>query len=88
MYLIILFRTNFIHPSVCFKKEAALKCGGYDESEPIKHIEDHDLWLKLGKLGKLHNLQSYSTTVAFRKESVSGKNLFAQQIKELKLIKK
>ncbi len=84
----ILFRTSFIHSSVCFKKQEALNCGGYNESLQTRHVEDHDLWLNLGKQGKMYNLQIPSVTIIFRNDSVSGKNLFDQQLKELKLINK
>lgn len=43
----------FIHSSVIFKKEDAVKVGGYDEN--LRIGEDYDLWLKLGRAGKLAN---------------------------------
>jgi glycosyltransferase involved in cell wall biosynthesis len=42
--------------TVCFRRRAAVSVGGY----PIEHLklsEDYGLWLALGRLGKLHNLQ-------------------------------
>jgi hypothetical protein len=37
-----------------FRREAALAAGGYDER--LHHTEDHDLWLKLGRMGTVANL--------------------------------
>jgi len=48
----------FVHSSVMFRREAALATGGYDEQ--LHHSEDHDLWLKLGRTGKLANLAEVS----------------------------
>lgn len=44
----------FVHSSVMFRREAALAAGGYDER--LRHTEDHDLWLKLGRAGTFANL--------------------------------
>ena len=53
----ILFQNQFAHSSVMFRREAALKAGGYDENLNIG--EDYDLWLKLGALGKMANIKEY-----------------------------
>ncbi|KKT30509.1 MAG: hypothetical protein UW27_C0002G0027 [Parcubacteria group bacterium GW2011_GWA1_44_13] len=82
----ILSRTSFIHSSVCFPKKAFLEVGGFDESERTKHVEDHDLWLKFGSLGKFHNIPSCSVTVRFHNKSVIGKNFRQQQYREMALI--
>src|SRR3989344_5200202 len=37
----ILKKNCFFHSSVVFRKNIALECGGYSESEDIKHIEDY-----------------------------------------------
>lgn len=44
----------FVHSSVLFRRDAAISCGGYDES--MRHGEDYDLWLRLGLRGLLLNL--------------------------------
>jgi glycosyltransferase involved in cell wall biosynthesis len=43
----------FIHPSVIFSREKALKIGGYRN---YKHVEDYEFWTRLLKEGKGHNL--------------------------------
>ncbi len=52
-----MFRNPFAHPSVLFRKEAAVKAGGYDER--YRFVQDYDFWMKLAKLGKLYNLQEF-----------------------------
>jgi len=55
----ILFRNPFLHSSVVFLREAAGKFGGYSEKEKLPGVEDFDLWLKLGKVGKFYNFPEY-----------------------------
>ena len=45
------------HSSTLFRRAAALQVGGYDES--LAGFQDWDLWLKLGKVGKLYNFTEY-----------------------------
>ncbi len=52
---VILAWNPFVHSSVLFRRDAALAAGGYDER--LRHSEDHDLWLKLGRMGRLANLE-------------------------------
>ncbi len=54
-----LFSNPFTHATVMFKKELALKLGGY---KIIKHVEDMELWLRMGKHGKLYNMKEYFIT--------------------------
>ena len=51
-----LYANPFWHNTVLFRKDSALKAGGYKK---IKFVEDWDLWLRLGKLGKLYNFKEY-----------------------------
>jgi glycosyltransferase involved in cell wall biosynthesis len=43
-----------VHPAVMFRREAALRCGGYREDFPV--AEDSDLWRRLARIGRLHIL--------------------------------
>jgi GT2 family glycosyltransferase len=45
------------HSTTLYRREAALKVGGYDEG--LAGFQDWDLWLKLGKTGKLYNFPEY-----------------------------
>jgi len=78
----------FIHSSVLFNKKQALMVGGYSEESNERHVEDYDLWLKLGTLGKMHNLQSFDVEYMIRKDSLSNKNQKEQIIKTISVAHK
>lgn len=54
-----LFSNPFTHATVMFRKDVALKLGGY---KIMKHVEDMELWLRMGKVGKLYNFKEYFIT--------------------------
>lgn len=54
-----LFSNPFTHATVLFRKDVALELGGYKN---IKHVEDMELWLRMGKIGKLYNMKEYFIT--------------------------
>jgi len=54
-----LFSNPFTHATVLFRKDVAMKLGGYKN---IKHVEDMELWLRMGKVGKLYNIKEYFIT--------------------------
>ncbi len=54
-----LFSNPFTHATVMFRKETAMKLGGY---RSMKHVEDMELWLRMGKAGKLYNFKEYFIT--------------------------
>ncbi len=53
-----LLTNPFGHTTVVYRADAARKVQGYSN---IHYAEDWDLWLKLGEVGKFHNLQEYLT---------------------------
>lgn len=69
-----LFSNPFTHATVMFRKEVALKLGGYKN---MKHVEDMELWLRMGKVGKLYNFKEYFITYM-----TAGQNKSFQQQKE------
>src|SRR3989344_5076978 len=73
----ILFQNQFAHSGVMFRREAALKAGGYDENLNIG--EDYDLWLRIGVLGKMANIKEY-----LLKYRVHGSNITLKRIEALK----
>lgn len=85
---IILGKNFFLHSSVVFRKEVALRVGGYDEGEETLHIEDYDLWLKIGRIGKFANLPIYGLYYVKSKNQISSKNQTKQLKGYLKLIRK
>lgn len=50
-----LFANPFSHTTVLFRKDAAVAAGKYQG----KHIEDWDLWLRMGRKGTFYNFQEY-----------------------------
>jgi GT2 family glycosyltransferase len=51
-----LYANPFWHNTVLFRKDAAIIVGCYKQT---RFVEDWDLWLKLGKVGKLYNFKEY-----------------------------
>lgn len=54
-----LFSNPFTHATVMFRKETAMKLGGYKN---LEHVEDMELWLRMGMEGKLYNFKEYFIT--------------------------
>lgn len=52
-----LFANPFSHTTVMFRRDVAIAAGKYQG----KHVEDWDLWLRMGEHGKLYNMQEYMT---------------------------
>lgn len=84
----LLGKNCFVHSSVLFNKSAVLEIGGYSESKEVYHIEDYDLWLKLGTKGKLANLPIYGVQFTLRAGSISSTNKTIQFKRIISLIKK
>jgi glycosyltransferase involved in cell wall biosynthesis len=84
----LLGKNCFVHSSVMFKREVALAIGGYDESKDVLHMEDYDLWLKLGQQGMLANIPEYCTTFTLRSGGLSSQNKIDQAKKAFFLAKK
>jgi glycosyltransferase involved in cell wall biosynthesis len=84
----ILGKNCFVHSSAMFRKSTAMKFGGYGEGREVLHVEDYDLWLKLGTTGKLANLPSYSVKFTLRPGNISSRNKIDQFKKDLELTQK
>ena len=56
----ILISNQIPHSSVLYRKDLAEKIGGYDNK--LSCVEDFDLFLKLGLIGKLKNLKEITTS--------------------------
>lgn len=72
----ILYRASFIHSSVMFRRSAALNVGSYRVRSG--NAEDYDLWLRLGKMGKLANLDSIMVAYLKNMDGVTGKREMEQ----------
>lgn len=58
-------------PSVMARRAKLIEAGGYRHDFPA--AEDYDLWLRLARLGKFHNLPEQ--LVAYRIHAAAGKNI-------------
>lgn len=74
-----IFRINpFAHPAVMYKKETAIKAGGYNEK--LATVEDYDLYFRLGNLGQFANLTSAVLKLRIRYDSISYSNVGRQTL--------
>ena len=66
-----LLSNPFTHPTVLFRKDAAVKIGTY---QILEFAEDWDFWLRLGKVGKLYNFPEYFAHYLMAGQNISLKN--------------
>jgi glycosyltransferase involved in cell wall biosynthesis len=80
-----LYANPFCHNTVVFRKNIAIQLGGYNR---LRFVEDWDLWLRIGKIGKLYNFQEYFSLYlnAGQNISISNQKLAGKTI--LGLLKK
>jgi glycosyltransferase involved in cell wall biosynthesis len=84
----MLFVNNFIHSSVIIRAGILNDIGGYSESEQWLHVEDYELWLRIGKMGKTANIAKVSVELAIHEKSLSNMNRKQQMVKIINLVKK
>ena len=70
----ILFKNSFISSSVLIRKSVLQRIGGYCEEEYAKNVEDYNLWLRLGTLGKFFNFDGVMTSYMMREGNISSNN--------------
>ena len=66
--------SGLIHPSVMYYKDAVLKVGGYNQN--FKHAEDYEIYLRLGKIGKISNLED--KLIFLRKHESNVSKIYAE----------
>ncbi len=81
----MLFRNNFFTSTVMFRREAAIRAGGFIKDEN-DFAEDYDLWLRLGRIGQMHNFQEAFTL--YRQPNYNKEKFKAFLSKQLRLIAK
>jgi glycosyltransferase involved in cell wall biosynthesis len=81
----MLYRNCFSHSTVLFKKEAALHFNGYSEMDEALHIEDYDLWLKLGTYGEMGNIPDYAVRFTHRSGAISAQHKLVQLARQARL---
>jgi glycosyltransferase involved in cell wall biosynthesis len=85
---VILYRNCFAHASVVFRRLPAVAAGGYSELPLTHRVEDYDLWLKLGTMGKFANLPDYALGFTMRSDSISWSNKRAQLRQAIAIIER
>ena len=69
-----ILRANcFIHSSVLYRTKSVKEISGYTVT---KMSEDHDLWLRLGRVGKFMNFQEYSVQYCFSPKGYNSQDKF------------
>lgn len=66
------------HPSVVFRKHIFMQLGGYRKK--YETAEDYDLWLRMGEVGELANINKPLIKYRYLNSSISGKNQKSQSI--------
>jgi len=74
-----------VHTAALFRKDVVLSLGGYED---LPYAEDWDLWLKLGKIGKIYNFQKYFTCYLSAGQNTSFIKQRPQSKEILRIIKK
>lgn len=69
----LVFKNVMAHPTVMFRK-SLLDDNGLSYSSDFPHMEDYDLWLKLIKLTKFHNLNDVLIRYRMMGQNISVKN--------------
>ncbi|MFH1292397.1 MAG: glycosyltransferase [bacterium] len=81
-----LAKNPFAHSSVMYSRNLALELGGYKKELGIG--EDYDLWLRMGKKGKLANLNDYLLKYRIHSDGTCFKDLIKALKNNIKIIKK
>ncbi|MDP2788592.1 MAG: glycosyltransferase family 2 protein [bacterium] len=80
-----ILRANcFIHSSVMYRTKKVKDIGGYTVE---KMSEDHDLWLRLGRVGRFMNFQEYSVQYCFSPKGYNSQDKFLRLKQNLLFIK-
>ncbi len=82
----ILIKNSFLHPSVVFRKNAATSSLGFRNDELF--VEDYGLWMRLGKIGKFHNIPEFLIYYRIHQKGVTNQNNRRQVANSIDLIKK
>lgn len=81
----ILVKNCFVHSSVLFNKELAMKCGGYKPEQ--KFVEDYGLWMRMGQIAKLANLPELMVGYRVNQKGETQKNNKVQILNNLSIIR-
>ncbi len=76
---------GILHPSAVMRRDSVLAVGGYTTEYP--HVEDLDLFLRLGETGELANLPDVLVDYRLHTSSVTHTYAFTQHVAGLKAVK-
>jgi glycosyltransferase involved in cell wall biosynthesis len=68
----ILYRAPFLNTTTLYRRDLALKVGGYDKS--FRYSEDYLLWLKLGEVAQFANIPDVATRVISSEDGLTKNN--------------
>ncbi|KLE34710.1 glycosyltransferase [Aurantiacibacter luteus] len=71
-------RNLLCHPAVTYRRDVVLSVGGYHRA--YRHVEDHDLWLRLASVTKMANLPMRLIRYRHYAGQVSSRHATEQQI--------
>jgi glycosyltransferase involved in cell wall biosynthesis len=78
----LMFKFNpFCHPAVVFRKEALLSAGLYNSD--LNDAEDYDLYFRVGRFYKFHNLSDTLFSYRLNENSISHRKSRSQEFKTL-----
>lgn len=80
----ILINNQIPHSAVMYRKDLVLKIAGYDET--LSCVEDLDLFLRLGNLGRLKNLKETTTSYTRHSDGVSQKRSLSMALNHLHIV--
>jgi glycosyltransferase involved in cell wall biosynthesis len=66
-----------VHPLAMIRREALFALGGYRATFP--HAEDYELFLRIAKYGRLHNLEEILLSYRNHQQSISRQNIELQE---------
>ncbi len=82
----LIFSNALAHPSVVYKKDLVLSCGGYDES--LLSGIDYDLWVRLSRVTLIHQMTDYLVKWRTNRDSMTYKHADRKRLAQISIIKK
>ena len=82
---VLLFSSQFAHPSVLIRAKVLDEVGYYSTEKKHKNVEDYELWLRLGTKYKFANLPDVTLKYRVRPNSLSMQNEFQHRLDWIKL---
>lgn len=81
----MLLKNNFFNSTVMFRRDAAIKAGGFVSTD-FDGAEDYHLWLRMGEMGRMHNF--HKVFALYRKPNYTNERVRGFLQKQLWLMSK